>query len=218
MSPTLEGNLMVRIAWLRSRAEETMPCGNPNLFRRCFVALAVAVSMGVPSSGSADPITVTFTVFPALGDPVNARPSTGTFTFNSDLIPPEGGNVQDFTVPGLASSISFHWSSTLWSTSNASVVELQFNPEGDLTWWAMGGRAPDGCCVLGVIIGPATSVIDDFWLTARAFFYTNAGIEGSLQGRVLTDVPPAVVPEPGTIILVASGLAFLANRARRRMV
>jgi hypothetical protein len=28
--------------------------------------------------------------------------------------------------------------------------------------------------------------------------------------------PPPVIPEPGTIVLVASGLALLANRARRR--
>ena len=121
MSPTLEGNLMVRIAWLRSRAEETMPCGNPNLFRRCFVALAVAVSMGVPSSGSADPITVTFTVFPALGDPVNARPSTGTFTFNSDLIPPvETSRTSPFLV---------------WLRAFLSIGVRRFGPRPTLASW-----------------------------------------------------------------------------------
>lgn len=174
-----------------------------------------------PAEAQADPITVTFTVFPAPGDPVNTTRSTGSFTFDSSLIPPGGGQVQD--VFGLdVMDINFFWSSTLWTTANAGVGELAFSESGSVLAFVLGGM-PTGRGIYGWISAPASQVLDDIF--ARSFAgvggaaditYTNAGVAGSLTGRLVSDSLPAPIPEPTSFLLVATGAAVLARVRSRR--
>ena len=190
-------------------------------FNISALSVVLVLAMGAISTTSADPITVHFTVFPGscsfacgpvVGDPVNTKSSVGTFTFDSSVIPPGGGDVVNFN-PGLASSISFHWSSTLWTQATATLSELSFNEEGDLQAFRMGaGRGVD---VGGITFDPVSEIIDDFFLSEQGIGYTNRGLAGVLSGRVVSGIPsPAATPEPGTMLLVASGLTFFAKRAR----
>src|SRR5689334_17431233 len=82
---------------LRPRRRPSMPTRGAHVL---VLALFAVLCSHVPAR--ADSIRVTFTAVPAAGDPVNTAPSTGTFTFDSRLIPAGGGQVQD--VSGLGAT------------------------------------------------------------------------------------------------------------------
>jgi hypothetical protein len=185
----------------------------------CFLFPATSVQ--------ADPITVTFTAFPAPGDPVNTGPSMGSFMFDSSLIPPDGGQIQDSTYGLGATSVNFQWGTTLFTRANADLGELQFSSSGQLLAWVLGGtESPTGRAgIYSYITGPPSAVIDDIFVRTFAgigggadITYTLAGIGGSWVGRLVTDSVPAPVPEPTSMLLVASGAALVARRMRRRTI
>jgi hypothetical protein len=189
--------------------------------RATRVALCAFFLAVFSTPAHAEPIRVTFTAIPAAGDPVNTSPSTGFFTFDSSLIPAGGGTVQDSTFGLGASEVDFRWSRTHFTTANADIGELQFSPAGDLLAFVLGGTAsPTGMGgIYSYIIGPASAVIDDIFVTsfagvggASGITYTNAGVEGALHGRLVTDAVPAPVPEPSTILLLGTGALALARR------
>ena len=192
----------------------TLP--NLRLGVRMGTALLLFVLMASPAY--ADPITVSFTALPAPGDPVNLRPSRGTFTFDSSLIPPGGGDVQNWL--GLeVIDINFHWGHTLFTKANAGVGELLFSSSGQLLGWEVGGLSQG---ILG-IPNPPLAFVDDFWAYTFAglgggepnvFLYTVAGHPGSWEGSFVTDSVPAV-PEPSTILLLGGGLIAVLLRSVR---
>jgi len=194
-------------------------------FTIAALSIVLVLVMGTTSTASADPITVHFTIFPGscidfcgpvVSDPVNTKPSAGTFTFDSSIIPAGGGGVKSIGGPSLASTISFHWSSTLWTEANATAWELFFSKEGDLQSFSMGDRdSPQA-----VTVDPPSSIVDDFFLVPAIIEYTNRELPGWMHGRVVTEgiprQPAAAIPEPSSMLLVASGLAMLVARARRK--
>jgi hypothetical protein len=184
-----------------------MPTLRKKGHRRIALTLLCSTVLLAPSTAGADPVTVTFVTFPALGDPVNTGPAMGWFTFDSRLIPSGVGQLQSTTGLG-ASNVRFSWGSSTWTTANADLGELRFDASGRLEFWVLFGR-PFGW---GSLIGPAGQVVDDFFLTPRAFSYTNAGVAGQLRGSVLSELTPTPVPEPSTMLLVAAGGAVLARR------
>jgi hypothetical protein len=185
--------------------------------------VAVVVLCGfliAASAAHADPITVTFTAFPAPGDPVNTGPSMGSFTFDSSLIPPGGGKLQNGFGLG-ATAIDFRWGSTLFTTANADLGEMEFGSSGQLLSWILGGRAT---AIFGWVASPASEVVDDIFVSTftgstpgggESINYTLAGIEGLFQGGLITDSPPSPVPEPTSMLLIGSGLVGLALRRSR---
>ena len=195
---------------------------------RAQVLLCALLIVGVAVPAKADPITVTFTVFPAPGDPVNLGQSTGSFIFDSRLIPPGGGQIQDSTFGLGATEVNFRWGTTLFTRANADLGELQFSPSAVLLAFVLGGTAsPTGRGgIYSFITGPASAVIDDIFVRSFAgvgggsgISYTNAGVEGVLHGRLVTDsIPtiPAPVPEPTSFLLVGMGAALLARTSPRR--
>jgi len=149
-------------------------------------------------------------------DPVNTFPSTttGSFSFDSSLIPVGGGLVSNSSGLG-ASSISFSWDGTLWTTANADLYYLNFAPDGTLTDWGLGGDP------LG--IGSVSRfVFDDF--TLHGLPGGQAGFAYSTENSPAMGVfetPPyfsswSVVPEPGTFSLLGPGLAVAGMLVRRR--
>ena len=131
--------------------------------------VVVAVFVTMAGTGSADPMTVHFTLVPDPADPVNFGPSTGTFTYDSSVIPASGGMVIDDS-GRLASEISFEWGSTSWTEANAGVIVLDFDRSGGLRHFRMGG-APNGLNAVHFI----PEIVDDFWLTSPYISYTLLG-------------------------------------------
>jgi hypothetical protein len=173
-----------------------------------FVLLFFAAAL----PARADPIKVTFTVFAAPGDPVNTAPSTGSFTFDSSLIPPGGGRVENLSGLG-ALDVNFAWSHTLWTTSNADLAELRFSPSGRLLAFFLAG-IPAG--LTGFQTGPPEAVVDDFAIlsfqadSGAGFQYTNAGNPEVLFGGVTTNLQP--IPEPSSIVLLTTGVVLVLRR------
>lgn len=178
------------------------------------LAIALALLPMNPHTSWADPVRVTFTAHPAANDPVNPGPSSGSFTFDSSLIPPGEGLLS--SPSGLATSVSFFWGSTLFDITTADVIELRFDASGALDFWHLGGRS-NGLAAWRS--QPAELVVDDFSLSAGAgggsSFYTLQGHAGTFRGSVVTDTP-APVPEPSTWLLIGSGALALLRRRRSR--
>jgi hypothetical protein len=192
------------------------------VFLACGVLLLTTVS---PRPAAADPITVSFTALPAAGDPVNTVPTSGYFVFDSSLIPPGGGTVQDSTFGLGALDIGFRWSSTVWTPANADLGELLFSPSGTLLGWVIGGTAsPTGMGgIYSYIEAPASEVIDDIFASSFAgvgggsgITYTNAGVAGALDGRLVWHFAPSPIPEPSSLVLLGTGAALLVTRRSRR--
>src|SRR5438105_6383418 len=177
-----------------------------------FKAVVLAVlAFSFPQPGYADQITVTFTAFPAAEDRVNTGPSTGFFTFDSSLIPPGGGKVQDSTFGLGATAVDFNWGHIHYTAGNsyspfsADLGELHFNASGQLLAWVLGGSYSP-FTGRGGIYGLFPSNIDDFYAATYAGFggvsyirYTLAGDEGVFTGRLMSDSIAAPTPEPSSL-------------------
>jgi hypothetical protein len=159
------------------------------------------LALGVALPARADSITITFTVFPAPGDPVNSAPSTGSFAFDTSLIPSGGGRVENVASGLGATTINFMWSHTLWTTANADLGELRFSRSGRLVDFFLGGFSGG---LTGFLTGPPEAVVDDFAILSFqaaegfGFQYTNAGNPEILFGGLTTDLHPT--PEPSSIL------------------
>jgi hypothetical protein len=174
--------------------------------RFAIVPLLMLVLVAVATASSADPVTVRFTVFPDPSDPVNLAQLNGSFTFDSNLIPATGGIVEDRTGQ-LASDIApFTWGDTLWSTANASVWVLRFDANGGLREFALGG-APGG-------FDGFAFFADDFVFRVPLSNYTLAVEPSERYFSARTISPDLVTPEPGTLLLLTSGIAALVARRK----
>jgi hypothetical protein len=175
--------------------------------RFSIILLLVLVLVAFATVSSADPVTVRFMVFPDASDPINLAPLNASFTFDSSLIPAQGGIVEDRTGQ-LASAISpFTWGNTLWTTANASVWSLSFDANGGLTDFNLGG-APSGFDAVAFVGA------DDFVIRVPISGYTLAAVPGERLFNARTFSPDLVTPEPGTLLLLTSGVAALVARRK----
>jgi hypothetical protein len=176
--------------------------------RKKLVAVLTITLVLISTTASwADPITVLFTLFPDPADTRSLNSSSGSFTYESSLVPAGGGLVVDDT-GNLASGISFRWGSTNWTDANAGVFALKFGHIGQLLHFRMGGAPND---IRGLVINPVTDIVDDFFIGSPLFSYTLLGTpeERFFIGTVTS---PSIVPEPGTLLLMGSGIAYLVRR------
>jgi hypothetical protein len=96
-----------------------------------FCLLATAAAAG------ATPITETFTVT-ATGGPLAGTSSTGTFTFDSSIIPSGGGLVNG---TGLLTDLSFDWNGTAFDETTAHTGSLSFHADGTFPRLCLGRTA-----------------------------------------------------------------------------
>ena len=179
--------------------------------RNVFAALAVALfTVLVVTPAHAVLITVNFTVTGASSDPVNAAATaSGSFSFDSSIIPPAGGIVLD----PVTSGFNFSWDGTSWTDANASSLEIEFDAAGNVLFWYMYGD-PNGSFMMN-----SPNPVDDFQMAASPggseFRYTREGDELTYRSSMTYTIDTGSAPEPAPWMLAGAGLLAMISTARR---
>ena len=130
----------------------------------------------------------------------------------------EGSTVPGFGMPPLPPSVIL----------DPSTVTIIGNGEDGPVWSPLGGDSGScfdlGCGYTGWVrsqftIGATGQFIVEFGVTnwADENFDSGLAFDGlAVNGEIIDNPPPSVVPEPSTVVLVATGLLVTAVGARRR--
>lgn len=177
-----------------------------NLRALAGVALALTIA-GFVSVASADPITYGFRVAPSTG-PLAGTTASGWFTFDSSIVPPGGGMV---AATGLLTDLAFSFNGIDYDETTANTGSLAFDSSGALFLAFFGTDCGAGICVPS---GPSGFLVIATPLFG-GFAYTVPGSSEVFGGDAFLQ-PPAMIPEPGTLALLALGLAAMAFGRRRR--
>lgn len=193
---------------------------------RALPAVLVLALCFVATPAQAVFITVNF--FADIG---SLGTGSGSFSFDSSLIPSGGGSVGSLSgTTDLASSISFVYTDAQfgtgthsWDSSNSGVGYLNFDSNGNLIDWQMGGDTN------GIFSNPlGTPVALDFLI--RSVPVTPPGStlgpeifafdSGIADGSTAITGPQGLVvhwsaPEPATWLLVSVGFLGMISKRRR---
>jgi hypothetical protein len=187
-----------------------------------FLTLA---ALAFPSSSAADPVRVSieFSVVGADADPdFGDATADGSFSFvtaqepGTDVLRPEGFGLL---------SMSFTWAGVDWTTANADVYRVGREPDGRVFAFSLGGT-PSGLdlslatpdirllfCVADVITEePCSHFTFDYSTSRSAALGTFTAFVPFLS--ITREPVDAPIPEPMTLLLVASGLGAFAARRR----
>lgn len=168
--------------------------------RSAFV-LALSLLLA-PAIAQAAPITYDFSVTATTG-PLAGATSSGTFTFDSSIIPAGGGTVNQ---TGLLTDLNFTWNGIVYDETTANTGGLTFAANGSLSSELFGNHCFAGGCLIN-------SGTNDWAMLGQVFFYASGG--GSAV--VSLAAAPTPVPEPASMSLLGLGLVGGAvARARRR--
>lgn len=185
--------------------------------------------LGAALAGEAKPIYVDFKLTQFLPDGAD-RPSTlvGTWSFDDALVKP-GAVFEDARRGRRLDSFSFSWLGRRWNPSNARLARLEFDADGELRSWIIGGRAVSGGCgdISALDCVGVPSRVTDFYLAATR---SEPGIPppelvavGVIKGTdTYVDahgsfaVRPTEVPAPGSLPLLGSALLVVGMLGRAR--
>lgn len=184
--------------------------------QRKLLSLAAAAVLAVPLAAQGKTITYDFTVGGGGFGPLGNVSSSGSFAFDSSVIPNGGGLIVG---TGLLTRLSFTWDGISYDQSTANTGALEFNSGGMLDGLNFG----DACNALGACsvdgnghdwdLSGFTSVGP---LTFAQFLYS-AG-DGRLYSSDQTHVAAAPEIDPAAawsgMTLLLGGLAVLRSRRR----
>lgn len=153
----------------------------------------------------------------------------GTWSFDDSLVKP-GGLFEDVHQGRRLDQFSFSWAGERWHPGNVRLARLEFDADGELRSWIIGGTAVSGDCGnVGTLdcVGVPSSAADFYVVGTRSEpgvpgpEVTAVGVhrggsefieaQGSFRVRETTSVPTA-----GTLPLLSSALLLLAAFGRIR--
>lgn len=180
-----------------------------------LLPLAVAAALAASLAASAKSLTYDFTVNGGPVGPLANVTASGSFSFDSSVIPAGGGLV---SATGLLTGLAFTWDGLSYDQTTANTGSLEFNSSGMLEGVNFGTSCTVGACNV-------SSSRDDWDISGRnpfgnvtsaEFLYTvgNGELYSSYQTRLAAapEIDPATTA--GAITLLLGALAIV--RARRR--
>ena len=178
------------------------------------IGLCALLATG-PIAAMATPITYQFTVT-ATDGPLANTTSTGTFTFDSAIIPAGGGFVE---IAGLFSDLAFAWDGVNFDEATANTGTLGFEADGTLIYALFGTNCgPSGFgCGVGDTSDPYQWQFDIYYGNGAFYYLTPADpMKGIYNGSVSLAGPISSIAEPQTGLALVAGLTALIFRPSRR--
>lgn len=183
--------------------------------RKMLPALAALVVLVGTQGAKAAIETFDFTVTATSGS-LNGTSASGSFSFDSSIIPAGGGDVIS---NGLLKDLAFTWHGISYTAATANTGDLRFDASGALTGAIFGndcttpGVAPN----CEIVFGQETWAVA--WFSALSQFNfdysTPSDAHLGLQKGTSAITPASAVPEPASLALFTTGLLGLACIRRR---
>ncbi|HTT05001.1 MAG TPA: hypothetical protein VMF64_06900 [Steroidobacteraceae bacterium] len=114
--------------------------------RQQLIWIIALGGMVLSTSVYSQTLSYDFSVNGGLTGPLAGVTSTGTFTINSSIIPPSGG---ELVQKGLLTNLAFNWNGITYSASTANTGFVDFSSSGALDNAVFGDACGAGCGVGG---------------------------------------------------------------------
>jgi hypothetical protein len=192
-------------------------------------AIVLILALGAAFEADAIPIHIDFKFQQT--EPASDLPPeffSGSWSYDDSIAKP-GGIFEDVFFGMVLDSFEFSWLGHEWSPSNARLARIEFDQEGVLRSWIIGGTAISGGCAqigfLDCVGTPTTS--NDFYLSATRLTpdiappeLVAAGVwanrDDFASGEGGFTIRGTEVPTPGSLVLFGSALLGMSLFSRRR--